>query len=155
LCGGAAYADGFTRDRIGDPQAESTFLASKLDWLEKEGDTHARVLRLYRELLRLRRRLSALNSGRHEATAVNGVVLLHRWGQDGTELLAAVALQADCRCILPSEGNLTWDVLLTTEIDRFAKNPRPPVVDLSAESSSIEFPAPGAVILGRAVPRGT
>ncbi len=46
---------GWDRDLVPDPQAESTFLDSKLDWSEPASGEHARMLALYRELIALRR----------------------------------------------------------------------------------------------------
>jgi maltooligosyltrehalose trehalohydrolase len=40
---------------VPDPNAESTFLDSKLDWDEPEQEPHATLLRLYRELIALRK----------------------------------------------------------------------------------------------------
>ncbi|MDB5213658.1 MAG: Malto-oligosyltrehalose trehalohydrolase [Myxococcaceae bacterium] len=51
----AAFADPAVRDRIPDPQAESTFERSKLRWDERAAEPHARVLALYRAMLALRR----------------------------------------------------------------------------------------------------
>ncbi len=44
----------FQGAEIPDPQAEATFLRSKLDWAEADRPSNGGVLRLYRELLRLR-----------------------------------------------------------------------------------------------------
>lgn len=44
------------RDSIPDPNAEATFLRSKLDWHSLEDPAHTRWLQLYRELLALRQR---------------------------------------------------------------------------------------------------
>lgn len=49
----SAFSDEWLRERIPDPQALETLLKSRLDWGEAE--RHAPMLRLYRELLRLRR----------------------------------------------------------------------------------------------------
>jgi maltooligosyltrehalose trehalohydrolase len=46
-----------TRDQIPDPNAERTFLQSKLDWKTTESDAGAGWLRLYRNLLSLRQRV--------------------------------------------------------------------------------------------------
>lgn len=46
---------GWDRDLVPDPQAESTFRDSKLDWAEPTRGDHARMLALYRELIALRR----------------------------------------------------------------------------------------------------
>jgi maltooligosyltrehalose trehalohydrolase len=51
----SAFSDPAARERIPDPQAEATFLRSKLCWDERERAPHARVLALYRALLALRR----------------------------------------------------------------------------------------------------
>ena len=147
----SAFSD--PQARIPDPQAETTFLASKLDWLEKNSEPHDRTLWLIRELLRLRHKESALHSGHHEATAADGVVLLRRWADHGDALLIAVALQPGCRCQLPIDSNSHWSVVLTTEMDLFTTTPRPPVVELSASAPSIEFVAPAAVILKNGAPR--
>ncbi|HLL21908.1 MAG TPA: DUF3459 domain-containing protein, partial [Kofleriaceae bacterium] len=50
-----AFADPATRARIPDPQAPSTFEASKLDWDEHAEAPHAETLALYAALLRMRR----------------------------------------------------------------------------------------------------
>jgi maltooligosyltrehalose trehalohydrolase len=49
-----AFADPKARDRIPDPQSRSTFERSKLRWDERSEPSHARVLALYRAMLRLR-----------------------------------------------------------------------------------------------------
>jgi len=45
------------RDRIPDPNARQTFLHSKLDWASASCECHFRWLRLYRELLSIRRQV--------------------------------------------------------------------------------------------------
>ena len=49
------FSDAETRERIPDPSAEATFELSKPDWEERDAPEHERWLRLYRELLALRR----------------------------------------------------------------------------------------------------
>ncbi|MGJ7491738.1 malto-oligosyltrehalose trehalohydrolase [Variovorax sp. ZT4R33] len=53
--GFAAFKDEAARARIPDPNAESTFLASKLKWDERLGGAHATLLAHVRDLLALRR----------------------------------------------------------------------------------------------------
>jgi maltooligosyltrehalose trehalohydrolase len=55
-----AFADPATRETIPDPQALETFLNSRLQWEERDAVEHATTLRLYRDLLRLRRSEPAL-----------------------------------------------------------------------------------------------
>lgn len=47
---------------VPDPQADTTFARSVLDWNERESGLHARSLRLYRQLLHLRRNHPVLGS---------------------------------------------------------------------------------------------
>ena len=64
--GFAAFRDPATREKIPDPQAESTFLRSKLRWEEVDGEQQAATLRLYRELLQLRRTMPTLQNRERE-----------------------------------------------------------------------------------------
>jgi maltooligosyltrehalose trehalohydrolase len=58
---------GFAEEDVPDPQAEATFLASKLDWSEPGREPHASLLRWHQDLLRLRREQPALRDGRLDA----------------------------------------------------------------------------------------
>jgi maltooligosyltrehalose trehalohydrolase len=51
---------GWDRDEVPDPQDPATFERSKLDWSETSREEHARLLRWYRDLIRLRRERRAL-----------------------------------------------------------------------------------------------
>jgi maltooligosyltrehalose trehalohydrolase len=55
---------------IPDPQAETSFLDSKLSWDEISDETHAGILEWYRHLIQLRRRSSDLSNGRMDETRV-------------------------------------------------------------------------------------
>jgi maltooligosyltrehalose trehalohydrolase len=56
---------------MGDrPQAEETFLRSKLNWDELRREPHDTILDWHRSLIKLRRRLPALSDGRMERTSV-------------------------------------------------------------------------------------
>ncbi len=65
--GFAAFGDEASIKRIPDPQAESTFNASKLDWKEADEGMHAQTRALYKEALRLRREDAALRQRRDRA----------------------------------------------------------------------------------------
>lgn len=56
------FSDPAARERIPDPQDPETFLGSQLRWQEREQEPHRRVLRLYTDLLRLRREDPVLRS---------------------------------------------------------------------------------------------
>jgi malto-oligosyltrehalose trehalohydrolase len=70
----ARFADPALRDRIPDPNAESSFSASRLDWSERGRAPHADTLRLYGALLQCRQRellpwLAGARSGRWHCPA--------------------------------------------------------------------------------------
>ena len=70
-----------------DPQAESTFEASKLDWDEAGTAPHDGLLAWYRQLIALRRRLRALSDPRLPSVKVDvdeaaGTLVVHREGID-------------------------------------------------------------------------
>jgi maltooligosyltrehalose trehalohydrolase len=69
---GAVYPDDVLA-RMPDPQAESTFLAAKLDWNEREQPIHRGVLALYRTCLRLRAREPIFQSASRDKWAVEKV----------------------------------------------------------------------------------
>jgi maltooligosyltrehalose trehalohydrolase len=63
-------AFGWSPDDIPDPEAEETFLRSKLDWDERSRRPHSDMLQWYRTLIELRRRCPALTDSRLSATRV-------------------------------------------------------------------------------------
>jgi maltooligosyltrehalose trehalohydrolase len=54
------FAEFAWQGEIPDPQAEETFRAARLAWSWPEGTIHANLRRLYQDLLKMRKRLSAL-----------------------------------------------------------------------------------------------
>jgi maltooligosyltrehalose trehalohydrolase len=75
-------------DAIPDPQAESSFLASKLDWSERRSTEHARTLALYQRALELRRTDPVLREARKLSVGMVGDALwVLRQGSSGERLL--------------------------------------------------------------------
>ncbi len=62
---------GWNPNEIPDPQAEETFLQSKLNWEEPALDLHQEVLQWYRSLIELRCRLPDLKDGHIDRTKVH------------------------------------------------------------------------------------
>ncbi|MHA0035187.1 malto-oligosyltrehalose trehalohydrolase [Deinococcus sp. PESE-13] len=90
---------GFSGEDVPDPQAEQTFLNSKLNWAEREDGEHARTLRLYRDLLRLRRDDPVLHNRQREnlSTGHDGDVLWVRTVTDAGERVLLWNLGEDTR----------------------------------------------------------
>ncbi len=141
-----AFTDPTIRTRIPDPQAASTFGNSKLNWEERDHEPHAGTLRLYRDLLRLRKTEPALRPGStYDARAVaEGVVLLRRTTRTGgAGLLVLVALMPGAVAAISEPG---LSVLLTTEDEPYAQFPRRPFVTTDAAGTVVHFPCPAAVV---------
>jgi maltooligosyltrehalose trehalohydrolase len=151
------FADPEARSQIPDPQAESTFRASKLPWREIESEPHASTLRLYRTLLALRRTEPALRlaePGSFQAFALGETTLLIRQDADvGPSLLAVIQMQGSAEvdlaghaCLEGLEASLS-QLALTTEDPAFAPDSLPPEIELSGAAPRIRFARPSAVLL--------
>jgi len=100
----AAFADPTVRARIPDPNAPTTFQASKLNWTETEVAPHRERLALVRELLEIRRQhivpqlAAARRGGRFEI--VNGVLCV-AWPLAARATLRHALNLADAEATLP------------------------------------------------------
>ena len=159
-----AFSDPAARERIPDPQAESTFASSRLLWDERLDEPHASMLRLYQALLELRRREPALAGGtscRVEALD-DGTIAMRRDGARSSILVVArlagfgvVTLDDDWigARLIPGDSALgAWQPVLTTEDQPFSTEPLPPIVDGSQLLATIRFIGPAAIVLVRALP---
>ena len=153
----AAFVDPEARKRIPDPQDPQTFARCKLDWSEREQETQAGVLKLYRALLKLRRSELSLRwatAVEHEVSVLDdGTLVLERSTRDGKRFLIVVRLRGSGVVDLARKPGLKlpagneWALVMTTEEPRFSPNPSPPRVDLSDQAPVIEFHCPAAVVL--------
>lgn len=101
-------------DEVPDPQAETTFRRSVLDWDEVEAEPHASMFRWYRHLLELRRTHPALRTDGPEDTAAThhpdaGAFVVVR----GQRLMVVVATSDEPVDVLAFAG--AGDVLLTND----------------------------------------
>jgi maltooligosyltrehalose trehalohydrolase len=119
--GFSLFRDPAARAKIPDPQAEETFLRSKLQWPELDRDDHRATLSLYEELLYLRRSLPALQNRARSKWRVleprNGIVRLI-FGVERTEevmILADLLGGHDGSFVREDE----WQILLSTNEARF------------------------------------
>jgi maltooligosyltrehalose trehalohydrolase len=100
----AVFADPAVRERIPDPNAPTTFQASKLNWTETEISPHRERLALVRELLDIRRRqlvphlAGARTGGRYEIS--NGVLCVD-WPLAARAVLRLALNLCDADATLP------------------------------------------------------
>ncbi len=97
---------GWRPEDVPDPQAEATFLASRLDWEEVRRPRHAGLLDWYRRLLALRRSLPELSDPRLESVQAwaeeeEGTLVMRRGS-----LLVLVNLSGEPRRLLEGDAEL-------------------------------------------------
>ncbi len=149
-----AFTDPGARERIPDPQAEATFLASRLRWEERSGGVHERSLALHRALIALRLEHEALSGS--EATAGSAAspddetIVVRRHGDQETFWIVVrfkgagvVDLDAVAAAIGADSPGADLDLVLDTEHAEFAGAPA--AIDVSG--ATVRFQRPGAVIL--------
>ena len=138
---------------IPNPQADETFIRSRLDLSERERPPHDGVYRLCQELLRLRREdpvLRVQDRQRMRAQAPTATLIaVERWDDDGHYRLLLVNLGDATRFDageLAQEAARSWRPLLATAEQRFAG----PGVDLAEigmqPGAAIELPPRCAIL---------
>jgi maltooligosyltrehalose trehalohydrolase len=147
-----AFHDPALRESIPDPQAEETFLRSRLDWEERDRQPHSGILALYRTLLEMRRTHPALRARSRGSMRVEpigpGALAIRRAGGDAT-LLVVVNLKGEMRVDLcgsdvtvPADGR-HWRYLLSTEEARFGGDGNWGTLEADG---SLHLSVPGAVL---------
>jgi maltooligosyltrehalose trehalohydrolase len=125
----SAFAEPEARTKIPDPQAEKTFLDSKLKWAERHTDGHAAVLTLYREALKLRKTHRCLKDRSRAAWRARqlslGVAAIIYGSSGGPRLAVVTNLQVTGSSpwpisaeLLRSEGG-NWQMVLSSNDARF------------------------------------
>ena len=145
-------------ERIPDPQAETTFTASKLAWGEQQAPDHARVLALYRQLLALRRKhdsLAGSDALDGEAVAPDAETLVMRRSGDSGTFWVVARFKSPARSISRRRPH-RWiticaacklEIVLDTEHSEFAADPRAIDVSAMAAATIVRFMRAGAIIL--------
>jgi maltooligosyltrehalose trehalohydrolase len=150
----AAFADPAVRDRIPDPQAEETFVRSRLRWEERSEAPHKGMLALYSELLAMRRTDPALRLRDRDHFSVTALgdraLALRRDSPDGDAILVVINLAGELRVGLEGRPATTppkerrWTRSLWTEDERFGG----PGSEVRFEPAELlVVPSPGAVVL--------
>jgi maltooligosyltrehalose trehalohydrolase len=132
---------------VPDPQAEETFEASRPRWQRAESGEGARMLSLYRDLIRLRRREPALRPGaaavrvRHDEAA--GWVAV-RYDKEETVLETVFNLSPEA-CAVPLERRDDWALALSTDAPGYGGQGK-----AALAGSEVGLPGYAAVLLRRA-----
>ncbi|MFO0577780.1 MAG: malto-oligosyltrehalose trehalohydrolase [Polyangia bacterium] len=142
--------------RLADPAARDTFTGCRLDWDERERPHHARTLRLYRDLITLRRTDPIVAAqatgevGRDGAVLSPACFVLRLFGPHADDRLLLVNLGRDlplCPApeplLAPPEGQ-RWRILLSTEHPDYGGAGTP---DPETEADGWRVPGHAALLL--------
>ena len=157
----ASFADQEAAAAIPDPQALSTFTASRLDWTERNVEPHGGMVRLYSALLHLRR--AELDAGPEpEEFAVEALdddtLVMIRTNKAGVRYLVVARLRgagaADLAASPLATGTVGgWTVVLTSEDAAFGAAGAAVEVNCAGPAPVLQFGGPAAVILKATLPR--
>ena len=143
------FASPSAADRIPDPQADATFITSRLDWEELHAPVHTAALNLHRALLQLRRDCCALHGSDarecHARALDDDTVVFRREASNEPAFVVVARLRGAGRVIVDELANGAWRQILDTEDARFAPDGQQPRV----ERAAIEFARPGALVFQR------
>lgn len=138
----SAFKDEKQRERIPDPQAEETFLRSKLDWNRRDSPGSDACLRWYRALIRMRRHI--LQNGKFQSSrALNCEAIELHWTSDSGRFYAVIALEGPTQV-----QNMEWSrmsVVFDSEQPTFEREPMP--ILWKVETGDIRFQRGGAILL--------
>jgi maltooligosyltrehalose trehalohydrolase len=147
-----AFATAAAQDAMNDPVAEATFVSSKLDW--READTHAEVVALHKDLLRIRREDPVIAA--QDRRSLDGAVLSEhafvvRWFDDthGDRLLVVnldreLVLDPCPEPLLAPVGEQGWRKVWSSEEPRYGGAG---AVDLVNPDQQWRIPANSATLL--------
>jgi len=150
----AAFSDEEAQKKIPDPQAATTYEASRLRWDERDRPPHAGVFALYRALLALRRSHGALGSS-HAATAAAldaDTLAIVRPAPDGPALVVVARFAGSGVVTLGGQDGMPagrrWSTILTSEDAPFVEGTAstPPRIVLN-DHPVVSFQRPSAVVL--------
>jgi len=145
----SAFADPAVQATIPDPQQPSTFQRSKLRLEEAEAGPGARLARLYRDLLELRRLdvvLRVPDRTHLDAERVRSDVLLVRRSQDSQVRLFIANFGDEPASVRLTDARSSWQVVLSTDAVDFGGDGAGP----SLSEAAVRVPARTGVLLAGA-----
>jgi len=109
----------YSESEFADPQALGTFEHCKLDWSKTEVSPHAEILRLYRDLISLRRRHLSLANCRKELTEIQfneqrKWLLMKRSDPSGSGALLVFNFSSEAQSIPVLDSDHSWRLALWT-----------------------------------------
>lgn len=138
----------YSESDFADPQAPDTFERCKLDWSKTAIFPHAEILRLYRDLISLRKRHPSLRNGRKDLTEIQfdeqaKWLVMKRSDPSGSSALLACNFSSDPQ-IIPVAGHARpRRLVLWTGDGAYGGSPAARPIETLAAGSQSRLPVPG------------
>ncbi|HEX4595343.1 MAG TPA: malto-oligosyltrehalose trehalohydrolase [Bryobacteraceae bacterium] len=138
-----------------DPQSPETFRKSRITWALVGEPRHAAILRLYRDLIALRKQRACLGNCRKDLVRVTiddeaEWLMLHRGDPDGSEAMLVCNFGKSNKTLALDTGPSDWKMALWTgaplyggDADRFSP---PALLPKCGESIDVTVPGPSAAL---------
>lgn len=132
----------YSESDFADPQALSTFERCKLDWSKPSMAPHLGILRLYRDLIALRKQHPSLGNCRKDLTEIRfddktKYLATKRSDPDGESSLLVLNFSAEAQSI-PIESDVRqWRLALATGADKYSADPKPSAQTSAPASTDI------------------
>lgn len=146
----------YVESDFADPQAESTFERSRLDWSKLDVSPHSEILRLHRDLISLRKQHPALANCRKDLTEIqfderSKYLVMKRADPSGNAALLVCNFSGDAQTIPLVVEAQVWGLALRTGGPTYGGNPVPgPTKTLVAGCNGIALtPFEAAIYLNR------
>jgi len=143
-----AFNDPSVREKIPDPQAETTFTNSKVNWDESKTGDHNAVLSLYQDILKLRSSEPALHHAQRpdlNVYKVNDKVLAFTRKYEGTTLLSVFQFKKGQSTVELKEGS-KFEIVLNSQ-DKKYKTSDSEDQTPTLEGTKLTLNGPSAVVL--------
>ena len=120
----------YSESDFADPQALRTFEKCKLDWSKTAIPSHAEMLRLYRDLISLRKRHVSLGNCRKDLTEIQvdehaRTLVMKRTDPSGNSALLIFNFSAQVQSIPVAADSQPWRLLLWTGDAAYGSSPEP------------------------------
>jgi maltooligosyltrehalose trehalohydrolase len=132
----------YSESEFADPQGLSTFERCKLDWPKVEAAPHSGILRLYRDLIALRKRHPSLNNCRKDLTEIRfdeqaRHLVAKRTDPDGESSLLVLNFSAEFQSIPVGVDVREWRQVLFTAADKYSADPKSSVETAASPSTDV------------------
>ncbi len=106
-----------------DPQSINTFMKSRIDWSKRESGDHKILLDFYTQLIRLRKKITALSALDKNSLKVTGdeknkVITVERW-QGNDRVLILINLNRSDVSVAPFGNDIEWEKILDSSDKRW------------------------------------